>query len=1244
MAVLRFLGCLVALASLVLAQEDVVHVGILHSQTGTLAISEISVIQAELMAIDEINAAGGVLGKKIVPVIRDGASDGPTFAAEAQKLVSNSSIVNVFGRFSSCSIDSSMFPSTELVPLTLQTGCWTSASRKAVKPVFEASKIMLWYPVQYEGQECSPSIIYSGAAPNQQLEPAVRWLLNTYPDYPFFLLGSDYVFPRTANSIIKAMLNTLGRPFVAERYCVLPRNEADQAANSLVIDSVIEQMKTLMPNGGIVFNTLNGDANVDFFTKLNNSGLRPDKYPTLSVSISETEVSTIGVSKLKVAKIDQHHLSKGNYFMTDPDKTPITDADFLSRTFIRNFWKKYNDSSLLLNDPMESAYINVHVWALAVEKAQTFAAEKVRQAAYNLRFDAPQGTVSLRSNHHFAKYVRIGKLANSGRFDVVFETLVPVQPEPWNQYIDETRGYICDHRVANGSMYKPPSISAVLLYRQSLSNVLDTQRLAIDQLNSNNNGIEGKLIVPTIINLDWPQGTVTDAVMNLTKSSGIDVVFGTSLTTETWEKWTKALSIAKAINSSVGDPLTYIPPDFKPPCSKNIIFLGLTARQIMQPTFRWLQDQNIFGVYFVGEDGIGKSAAVFSYLNATMAKALPNTQFLGNCNVGKNTSSECFSRLKDVAASMDVTSRIVIINSISTQNAAMASLFSHVSSISALRGQKIIIVTTSSMDKSLLTLNMTGHFSVGSYFSDISLPQNAVFRASLQALYGRGFEPSEAMEKIYTAIVGIYNGAVRAAKTLDADRVRIVGWAPYFTPAGEIAVNKNNLLSAIPRVAQVINVGGYLKYRLVFGDLREEANLMGPAIGEGNEEGEQCYFGPTTVIPSSFDVLRIVAFVLTTLGVIFCIAGMVWVTYYRKMLVIRHAGLSFLLITMGGCLINFIYIYVLIPVQKVQAFCTAEFWPLHLGFILVFSCLLQKVYAIFQSTQRKRFLKGQKDAQKNFWIQVSAACFVFFLYMILRSIFEGDVLQTFTKDIIPGVLVQKSWSCEFGVWEWAILGLELLMVVIGIALALQVRDVPSAFNESFDLGVAIYIWAFFKILTEVFLLFMPYDFQVSFALKAFGEIIPSLHSSITFLWPQYKAISSVSSIITSLLPPLPPTFLRKANDNKKNPSRSNQGKGNEIPRIPMTSFSSASDSSTSRNPSASFRKEASDADTLAKPGSIRTAELDPEALLPENQPFLGKGLAPNVMGTPGIGVKLPSPRGLKRGPQDGVREPPSGVE
>ncbi|KAJ3101170.1 hypothetical protein HDU96_010091 [Phlyctochytrium bullatum] len=1095
LAFLKALALVLFNAAYTAAQSDVVNVGILHSQTGTLAISEISVIQAELLAIDEINAAGGVLGKRIVPVIRDGASDAATFARRAQELVSNSSIINVFG-------------------------CWTSASRKAVKPIFEASKIMLWYPVHpsYISDHytkvanpslCKPiqSIIYSGAAPNQQLEPAVRWLLNTYPDYPFFLLGSDYVFPRTANAIIKAMLNTLGRPNVAERYCVLPKDAADQAANSLVIDKVIEDMQRLMPNGGIVFNTLNGDANVDFFTKLNNSGLRPDKYPTLSVSISETEVSAIGVSKLI------GHFASWNYFMTDPFKTPVTDADYLSRNFIQNFWKKYNDTSLLLNDPMEAAYINVHMWALAVEKAQSFEADKVRAAAYNMRFDAPEGTVNLRSNHHFAKYVRIGRLASSGRFDVVFETQVPVQPEPWNQYIDETRGFVCDHRQNNGSMFKPPSINAVLLYRSSVNFILDTQLTAIEYVNVNRNGLAGRRIVSTIINLDWPQSQIVSALSNMTRTSGVDVVFGTSLTPETWTKWTAAWSAVKAASATpLVDPITYIPPDYQPPCAKNIVYLGLSPRQLIRAGLNYIKEQSISGLIYIGEDG-AMSAAIYNELNATRPAMLPNTTFLGRCDIAgtsnpnSGVTTACLNNVRNLVAATSSKSRVAVLTSVSTQNPAFSSIFSTINQITAQRPQKIIVMTTSAVEKNRLTANMTGILSIASYFSDLALPENAVFVNLVKALYGPTFDPSEASEKMFSAIASIYSmGVMASGGSRDADRVRIKAWGSYMGPGGPFTVNKNNELSLTPRIAQVINVGGYLKYRLVYGDSDENNFPIDPTVGEGISADEECYFGPVIEIPSSTDTLRVITCVIAIACIIFFLGSALWVFIYRDMLVIRHSGAHFLILCLFGCTINVVYIFVILPTTKTPGLCIAEFWPLHAGFIIVFAGLLQKVYTIFQTTQRRRFLKTQGNAKETFWKQVSAACFVFLFYMILRSVLQKDDIKVYREDIVEGVRIREVSACKGGVWEWSILGVEVLMVVIGIAMALQIRDVPSAFNESFHLGMAIYIWAFIKILNEVFLLFLPFNYNMYFAMKAAGEIIPSLHTALMFLWPKFVAV------------------------------------------------------------------------------------------------------------------------------------------
>jgi urea transport system substrate-binding protein len=389
----------------VAANGNTIKVGILHSLSGTMAISEKSVVDAEQLAIAEINAKGGVLGKQIEAIVEDGASNWDKFAEKAKKLIDQDKVATVFG-------------------------CWTSASRKAVLPVFEEKKHMLWYPVQYEGQECSQDIFYTGAAPNQQIEPAVDWLLQN-KGKEFFLVGSDYVFPRTANTIIKAQLQAKGGKTVGEDYLPLGNNE---------VTPIIAKIKQALPKGGVIFNTLNGDSNVAFFKQMQSAGLTADKYPVMSVSVAEEEVKAIGVEYLK------GHYASWNYFQTV--NTPA------NKTFVDSFKKKYGNDRVV-NDPMEAAYIMVYMWKMAVEKAKTTELEAVRKAALGLTFDAPEGKVTLENNHHLSKFVRIGEIGADGMFKIVSESKEAVKPIPWNQYVAETKGYACDWSdPAKGGKYK----------------------------------------------------------------------------------------------------------------------------------------------------------------------------------------------------------------------------------------------------------------------------------------------------------------------------------------------------------------------------------------------------------------------------------------------------------------------------------------------------------------------------------------------------------------------------------------------------------------------------------------------------------------------------------------------------------------------------------------------------------------------------------------------------------------------
>ncbi len=371
------------------AAGDTIKVGILHSLSGTMAISEVSVKDAEMMAIDEINAAGGVLGKKIEPVIEDGASDWPKFAEKAKKLLQNDKVATVFG-------------------------CWTSASRKAVLPVFEENNGLLWYPVQYEGMEASPNIFYSGAAPNQQIVPAVEWLLQN-KGKKFFLLGSDYVFPRTANKIIKAQLAAQGGELIAEEYTPLGHTD---------YSTIVNKIKAAKPD--VVFNTLNGDSNVAFFKELKASGITSKDLTTCSVSVAEEEIRGIGADNMV------GHLVSWNYYQTTD--TPENKA------FVEKYKAKYG-ADRVTDDPIEAAYINVYLWAEAVKKAGSTEVAKVKEAAKGLEFKAPEGTVKIEGeNQHLWKPVRIGEVQPDGLIKEIWSTAESVKPDPYLKSYDWAKG------------------------------------------------------------------------------------------------------------------------------------------------------------------------------------------------------------------------------------------------------------------------------------------------------------------------------------------------------------------------------------------------------------------------------------------------------------------------------------------------------------------------------------------------------------------------------------------------------------------------------------------------------------------------------------------------------------------------------------------------------------------------------------------------------------------------------------
>ncbi|MDR7601998.1 MAG: urea ABC transporter substrate-binding protein [Armatimonadota bacterium] len=366
------------------AAESAVKVGVLHSLSGTMAISEVTVKNATLLAIEQINAAGGVLGRRIQAVVEDGASEPATFAQKAQKLVQQDRVVTVFGG-------------------------WTSASRKAMLPVFERFRNLLWYPVQFEGNECSPNIMYSGAQPNQQLLPALDWAFQK--GYRrVFLVGSDYVFPRTANLILKKHIVQRGGVVAGEEY--VPLGGTD-------FSSVVNKIRASQAN--VVFNTINGDSNVAFFKQMAAAGLSADKLPVMSFSIAEQEAKAIGPSLLKGS------YAAWNYFQTLPLAA--------NRRFVAAYQARYGKDAAI-TDPMVHGYVDVLLWKAAVERARSFEPDAVRSAAVQLPWlETPMGKVRFDRNQSLYQVAYVGQLDRSGQFRILWQSREPIKPEPYDPLV-----------------------------------------------------------------------------------------------------------------------------------------------------------------------------------------------------------------------------------------------------------------------------------------------------------------------------------------------------------------------------------------------------------------------------------------------------------------------------------------------------------------------------------------------------------------------------------------------------------------------------------------------------------------------------------------------------------------------------------------------------------------------------------------------------------------------------------------
>ena len=403
---LRTLAMTAALAALPLAPAwaaETIKVGILHSLSGTMAISETTLKDTMLMLIEEQNRKGGLLGKKLEPVVVDPASNWPLFAEKARELITKEKVAVIFG-------------------------CWTSVSRKSVLPVIEELNSILFYPVQYEGEESSKNVFYTGAAPNQQAIPAVDYLMNEVGVERWVLAGTDYVYPRTTNKILKAYLLSKGVKESDIMINYTPFGHSDW-------QSIVSEIKKFGSAGKktAVVSTINGDANVPFYKELANQGISAEDIPVVAFSVGEEELSGLDTKPLV------GHLAAWNYFMS-------VESD-ANEKFIEAWHKFIGDENRVTNDPMEAHYIGFNMWVKAVEKAGTTDPEVVQEALIGVAVPNLSGGYSaMMPNHHITKPVLIGEIQKDGQFDIVWETSGLVPGDAWSDYLPGSKDIISDWR------------------------------------------------------------------------------------------------------------------------------------------------------------------------------------------------------------------------------------------------------------------------------------------------------------------------------------------------------------------------------------------------------------------------------------------------------------------------------------------------------------------------------------------------------------------------------------------------------------------------------------------------------------------------------------------------------------------------------------------------------------------------------------------------------------------------------
>jgi ABC-type branched-subunit amino acid transport system substrate-binding protein len=506
-------------------------------------------------------------------------------------------------------------------------------------------------------------------------------------------------------------------------------------------------------------------------------------------------------------------------------------------------------------------------------------------------------------------------------------------------------------------------------------------------------------------------------------------------------------------------------------CAKHIVRTDMSYPQLLSQSLEWFEKNNFAGYYFIG-DGSQSSVEALNIVRSKYRNTIPEIGFV-QLTVGVNNTQGINQMINSINASQR--QRVGIVSVFPGSDPTTDDIFRNLRRLS-IRYR----VFSTNIQETQLRRNMVGHFAVSSYFQSVILPENSVFSSAYHAKYGSGTITTD-MVQSYNSVL-FWARAAQKAKSVNPTRVRVNLYdETHSTPSGQITIRKSNQISGPYRIAQVVSAGTSLFYRPIVG-LDDSVNLVQDPLLQ--VEGDLCYFGAVRKVEPDTTALRVATVAATVVMQLFLVACMVWVTYHRQKLVIRHSGLDFLLLNLLGAFINLGYVYFVYPYEMTPFLCQARNWPLHIGFFLIFGTLIHKCFTIFDATRKKAITSKTKKI--HIFKMVGWFVGVIVITLIVKTAIERDLVYDSFKVLEEGVLYERHTVCATTTFDLGITFACFFICIVGCMLAIQIRNVQLPFNESFQMGIAVYTWAFTKIVLEVIKYFAPYDHELFFVMEAWG--------------------------------------------------------------------------------------------------------------------------------------------------------------